>query len=73
MKYLKNLLEKYKLNPTEVLYTTLKEVLPAIREDKYYSVTIWSEAAEMIGSVWLTNGSREVKSKKVSKSDQKTP
>jgi len=38
-------------------------------EDKYYSVTVWPD--ELAGVVTLTNVSRVVKAKKVSKSDQK--
>ena len=71
MKLTGQLLEKYLANPKamdEEVRTALK--LPF---DKYYSVT--TECVNnpaMVGNVYITKLSREVKAKKVSKSDQKT-
>lgn len=58
------LFNKYKENPLQ--YDEEVRNFCKIREDRYYTVSIWSQE----GQVRENNNVRVVKSKKISKSDQ---
>ena len=63
----KELFEKYEKNPIacdEEVRSYCK-----LREDRYYTVSVYPE--HLAGRVFETNNTRIVKSKKISKSDQK--
>ena len=63
-----DLLAKYLANPLGTDEEVRKALdLPA---DRYYTVSTWPE--EHAGKVYVLRLSREVKNKKISKSDQKT-
>ena len=62
-----DLLNKYKQNPLQ--YDEEIRKYCNLREDKYYTVSVWPE--NLAGQVYETNNVRVVKAKKVSKSDQK--
>jgi hypothetical protein len=61
------LFNKYLLNPLGCDEEVRKCL--ALREDRYYTVSVWPE--NCAGNVYETRNVREVKNKKISKSDQK--
>ncbi len=62
-----DLFEKYKENPLK--YSDEVRNFCKLREDRYFSVSIWPE--ERAGEVRENKCVRTVKDKKISKSDQK--
>lgn len=64
----KELFDKYVSNPLENDGLVRKSL--GLREDRYYTVSVWPE--HLAGRVYENRNVREVKVKKVSKSEQKT-
>ncbi len=62
-----DLFNKYILNPLN-MDSEVRNSL-ALREDRYYTVSVWPE--NCVGNVYETRNVREVKNKKISKSDEK--
>ncbi len=62
-----DLFNKYRSNPLDLDEQVRKFCL--LRDDRYYTVSVWPE--HLVGRVYQTDNVRTVKTKKISKSDQK--
>ena len=62
------LFEKYLAAPLQT-DDAVREMLK-LPDNKYYSVVTWSTNQDAVGNVYVVNITREVKTKKISKSDQ---